>query len=88
MLWNVFSDEYVDSEYITPNCNICDMYVKDEYYNKEKQLNENEIFHTSEGYSFNQPNIFEIKTDNKFIFSITLMTALLLKIGMKILKLF
>ena len=63
-----FSDEYVDSEYITPNCNICDMYVKDEYYNKEKQLNENEIFHTSEGYSFNQPNIFEIKTDNKFIF--------------------
>ena len=60
-----FSDNYVNTEYFSPDS---DMYVKDEYYNEEKQIDENEAFHTSEGYPFNQPNIFEIKTDNKFIF--------------------
>lgn len=63
-----FVDDYVNSEYFTPTCDICDMYVKHEYYNDEKEIDENEIFHTSEGYEFNQPNITEIKTDNKFIF--------------------
>ena len=62
------SDEYVNDDYVSTTGGICDMYVKHEYYNDEKQIDENEIFYTSDGYDFNQPNIYEIKTDNKFIF--------------------
>lgn len=62
------SDEYVNDGYVSTTGGICDMYVKHEYYNDEKQIDENEIFYTSDGYDFNQPNIYEIKTDNKFIF--------------------
>lgn len=61
------SDKYVNDDYINNDNNCCDKYVKDEYYNDEMQINENEEFKTSHGYNFSQPNITEIKTDNKFI---------------------
>lgn len=60
--------DYVNEDYFSNDCNVCDMYVKPEYLNVEKQIDVNEKLLTSEGYDFAQPNIHEIKTDNKFIF--------------------
>lgn len=63
-----FADDYVSEDYFKVPCDICNMYVKPEYYNEEMVINPDEIIYTSEGYDFAQPNIKEIKTDNKFIF--------------------
>lgn len=59
---------YVKKQYIEPQCNICEMYVKDGYLKKDKELNENENQYTSEGYDFHDFDIEEIPTNNKFIF--------------------
>lgn len=64
---NYFSDDYVNADYVDNDSNCCDMYVKDGYIAEEMQIDENEEFQTSHGYDFSQPNITEIKTDNKFI---------------------
>lgn len=43
-------------------------YVDDEYIESEEKITGNEELLTSDGYDFNQPNIIEHKTDNKFLF--------------------
>jgi hypothetical protein len=63
-----FSDGYAKEGYESTDCNICNNYSNDGYYKEDKHIDEKEIIKTSEGYDFTQPNIFEIKTDNKFIF--------------------
>lgn len=61
-------DKSIKDEYIKPQCNICNMYVDEEYIKDDKVINENEKQFTSEGYCFDNFNIAEIPTDNKFIF--------------------
>lgn len=64
---SAFSEEYMKE----PKCADCDncskQYVKDEYYEKDMTLNDDMELNTSEGYNMYQPNISEIKTDNKFV---------------------
>lgn len=43
-------------------------YVDDEYIENEEGITGDEELLTSDGYDFNQPNIIEHKTDNKFLF--------------------
>ena len=43
-------------------------YVDDEYLENEEEITGKEELVTSDGYDFNQPNIIEHKTDNKFLF--------------------
>lgn len=43
-------------------------YVDDEYIENEEEITGKEELLTSDGYDFNQPNIIEHKTDNKFLF--------------------
>lgn len=43
-------------------------YVDDEYIENEEEITGDEELLTSDGYDFNQPNIIEHKTDNKFLF--------------------
>lgn len=61
-----------DKEYMKnvkcQDCNQCgNVYVKDDYYEKEMVLDENMNLQTKNGYDISQPNIKEIKTDNKFV---------------------
>lgn len=63
-----FLDAYAKDGYEDSDCDKCDNYSNDDYYKEDRHIEENETTKTSEGYDFAQPNIFEIKTDNKFIF--------------------
>lgn len=60
---SAFSKEYSKEE----PCNICSHYVTDEYYEKDLYIDENMKLETENGYDMYQPNIEEIKTDNKFL---------------------
>lgn len=60
---SAFSKEYSKEE----PCNICSHYVTDEYYEKDLYIDENMRLETENGYDMYQPNIEEIKTDNKFV---------------------
>lgn len=60
---SAFSKEYSKEE----PCNICSHYVTDEYYEKDLYIDENMRLETENGYDMYQPNIEEIKTDNKFL---------------------
>ena len=62
-----FADDYINDGYKSGEYDTCDMYVKDGYVKDEMYIDVNEDMKTSEGYNFSQPNITEIKTDNKFI---------------------
>lgn len=58
---------YVDKEYFTKDALNCNQYVEDEYLEKEEEITGNEILLTSDGFDFNQPNIIQYDTDNKFL---------------------
>jgi len=75
-----FSDDYIvqneneavsafEKGYLEDNevCDTCDNYVTDEYYQKDMQIDENMTLETDNGFDFYQPNVEEIKTDNKFL---------------------
>lgn len=47
-------------------CDVCSNYVTDEYYEKDLVIDENMKLETENGYDMYQPNVVEIKTDNKF----------------------
>lgn len=64
--YNYFSEKYIDDEYFSNICN-CNSYVKDDYVSNDMFIDENEDIKTNDGYSLSVPNIYEIKTDNKFI---------------------
>lgn len=74
-------DSDVNSRYITEEedevyletvygeyCKNKNHYVDDEYIEGEEEITGKEELLTSDGYDFNQPNIIEHKTDNKFLF--------------------
>lgn len=64
---NAFDKNYIKDNKC-PNCENCDSeYVKDEYYEKDLQIDENTDLKTKNGYDVSQPNIKEFKTDNKFL---------------------
>lgn len=62
------SNSYVKKDYLDKDdkCNIYDNYFIKGYLNDDEAISDNE-FKTEEGYDIYQPNIREIKTDNKFI---------------------
>lgn len=60
---SAFNNEY----YKEQPCNICNDYVTDEYYEKDLHIDENMHLETENEYNMYQPNIKEIKTDNKFL---------------------
>lgn len=60
-------DEYVASEYYNNNAHNCNQYVDDEYLAEETEITGDEELYTSEGFNFNQPNITQYDTDNKFL---------------------
>lgn len=75
-----FSDEYLlmekekfesafMDEYTTDNkmCERCQDYVSEDYVERDLYIDENMNLKTESGYDMYQPNIVEIKTDNKFL---------------------
>ena len=60
---SAFNKEYSKDE---PS-DICSNYVTDEYYEKDLVIDEDMKLETESGYDMYQPNIVEIKTDNKFL---------------------
>lgn len=65
---NYLEGNYVDNAYIAKD-NVCDIYnnyLMDGYLKKDDAIDD-EDFVTEEGYDIYQPNIEEVKTDNKFI---------------------
>lgn len=61
---SAFKKEYMKNEDIS---DVCSNYVTDEYYEEDLKIDENMSLNTDDGYDFYQPNIVEIKTDNKFV---------------------
>ena len=59
--------EYIDSVYCNKDAHNRNQYVDDEYLAKETEITGDEELYTSEGFSFNQPNITQYETDNKFL---------------------
>ena len=60
---SAFKSEYMKEK----PCDVCSNYVTDEYYQEDLKIDENMTLNTEDGYDFYQPNIVEIKTDNKFV---------------------
>lgn len=60
---SAFSKQYSKEE----PCDVCSNYVTDEYYEKDLVIDENMKLETENGYDMYQPNVVEIKTDNKFL---------------------
>lgn len=58
-----FGDIYIKEE----ECEDCSFYARDEYIEKELNIDPDMKIETEGGYDMYQPNIKEIKTDNKFI---------------------
>lgn len=57
----------IDNEYFNGEYRDCNMYATDEYINKEKYIDAEETPYSYGNIPFNQPNVMEIETDNKFI---------------------
>lgn len=63
-----FMKGYVDEEYYTNACaEVWNMYVTDEYIEKDLEIDIDEKLNASDGFDLGQPNIIQYKTDNKFI---------------------
>lgn len=62
------SNSYVKNEYLNDNdkCDIYNNYFLNGYLSNEEIIDDDQ-FVTEEGYNIYQPNIEEVKTDNKFI---------------------
>jgi hypothetical protein len=63
---NFIKDNYVKGDYAKFSDDLANAYVQDEYIKKETEIQKSDVV-TSDGYDVSQPNIVEIKTDNKFI---------------------
>lgn len=72
--------EYVDDYYTTESDDInssylqkdethskCEQYVEDGYIADDERITDNEELTTAEGFNFNQPNITQYDSDNKFL---------------------
>lgn len=64
ILESAFMDEYTTDNKI---CEKCNDYVDEEYIERDLHIDENMKLKTENGYDMYQPNIVEIKTDNKFL---------------------
>lgn len=62
-----FSDSYINNEYYNNLHNGLN-YTDDDYYHADTPINVNMKLKTCDGFYLDMPNVFEIKTDNKFIF--------------------
>lgn len=60
---SAFSNEYFKEQ----TCDVYNDYVTDEYFEQDLKIDENMTLQTESGYDMYQPNIKEIKTDNKFL---------------------
>ena len=59
-----FMDEYTkDNKF----CEECNTYVEEGYVEEDLHIDDDMKLETEEGFDLYQPNIFEIKTDNKFM---------------------
>lgn len=65
--YSYFNENYMNENYYNDICN-CNYYFKDDYIEEEETIDEKENLYTNNGYSISTPNIYEIETDNKFIF--------------------
>lgn len=61
---SAFKNEYMKDNH---PCDVCNNYVNDEYYENNMKIDENMELKTDNGFDFYQPNVVEIKTDNKFL---------------------
>ena len=59
--------EYVEDEYNDPTKYKCNQYVEDGYFENDEEITGKEELLTSEGFNFNQPNIIQYESDNKFL---------------------
>lgn len=67
---NYNNDSYFSTDYLkdeTIESNLEEEYVENGYYNGDIKLDENTKLLTKNGYDLYQPNIKEMKTDNKFL---------------------
>lgn len=75
---NYITEKDVDEDFTHPfgeymcvkpcaECDGCDSYISDNYFGEDLKIDENMSFTTENGYDMYQPNIGEIKTDNKFL---------------------
>ena len=64
ILESAFMDEYTTDNKI---CEKCNDYVDEEYIERDLHIDENMKLKTENGYDMYQPNIVEIKTNNKFL---------------------
>ena len=60
---SAFKSEYMKDK----PCDICSNYATDEYIEQDLYIDENMNLKTESGYDMYQPNMVEIKTDNKFL---------------------
>ncbi len=65
--YNYVDNGYVEDEYNNPNKHNCNQYVEDGYLEIEEEITGKEDLITSEGFNFNQANIIQYDTDNKFL---------------------
>lgn len=62
-----FDKDYVNDEYTSDTNQNCNVYVKDEYLEKEEEITGDEQLLTEDGIDFDQPNMIKYDTDNKFL---------------------
>lgn len=62
-----FADSYINNEYYEDLRSEVD-YVSGDYYKPDIPIDVNMKLKTCDGFYLNVPNVYEIKTDNKFIF--------------------
>ena len=58
-----FGEEYID----TKACDGCNSYISDDYFQDDMKIDENMSMTTDDGDNLYQPNMNELKTDNKFL---------------------
>ena len=62
------SDDYLsNNEFTITDNSSCNIYVDEEYIEEDIEIGDETNLKTAEGYLITQPNIFEYKTNNKFI---------------------
>ena len=61
-----FGDEYMKMKKCY-KCDGCNAYINEEYFMEDMKIDDDMFLTTDDGYDFYQPNVGEIKTDNKFL---------------------
>lgn len=62
------SEKPFNEDYYTEESKCDSVYADEEYFEKDKVIDENMDLVTKEGHDVYQPNVKQIKTDNKFLF--------------------